>query len=178
MKPSALLVAAAALVFAAPAFAQPQAPQGAPPVDGAGRHGGHGDWAAKAQAMRQQRAQDLHIVLRIRPEQEPAFQAFQAAMAPPERGERGPHEPSDRTAAATETTPQAIDKMAAWQAKREQRMAQRAEATKRFYAALSPEQQQVFDALRRLSHEHHGGHHGFGGGRGFGHGPMGGPEAG
>jgi periplasmic protein CpxP/Spy len=176
MKPSALL-AAAALAFAVPAFALAQAPQGQQPADGAapGRHGGHGDWAAKAQAMRQQRMQDLHIVLRIRPEQESAFQAFEAAMAPPPRGE---HERGEHTAAAAETTPQAIDQMAAWQAKREQRMAQRGEATKRFYAALSPEQQQVFDALRRLSHEHRGGRHGFGGGRGFGHGPMGGPEAG
>ncbi len=77
---------------------------------------------------------------------------------------------------ATETTPQVIDQMAARQAKREQRMAQHADATKRFYAALSPEQQQVFDALRRLSHEGRG-HRGFGG-HGFGHGPMGGPHAG
>lgn len=175
MKPSALLAAAAVLAFAVPAFAQQGASQqGAPPADGAGRHGGHGDWAAKAQAHRQQRMQDLHLVLRIRPEQEAAFQAFTAAMAPPARGE---HEHGDRAAAATETTPQVIDQMAARQARREQFMAQRAEATKRFYAALSPEQQQVFDALRRLSHEGRGGHRGFGG-RGHGHGPMGGPQAG
>jgi protein CpxP len=179
MRTPALLAAAAALVLAAtPAFAQSDAPQGGPPQAGMGpgRHGGHGDWAAKRAEMRQQRMQDLKTVLRIRPEQEAAFQAFEASMTP----EHGPgdHGPDGRGpggpdgARATETTPQALDKMAAWQAKREQRMAARAEGVKRFYAALSPEQQKVFDALRRLSHEH-GGHHGFG--SGHDHGGPGGP---
>ena len=52
--------------------------------------------------------------------------------------------------------------------------ASRADATKRFYAQLSPAQQRAFDALKPMGGGH-GGHHGEGrmGGR-HGHGEMGG----
>ena len=59
-----------------------------------------------------------------------------------------------------------------------------AEALRAFYAALSPEQRQVFDALQRMhggGHEHGGqghggwGHHGFGGAMGGARGGAGGP---
>ncbi|MGC1302821.1 MAG: Spy/CpxP family protein refolding chaperone [Caulobacteraceae bacterium] len=178
MRTPALLAAAAALLLAAaPAFAQSDAapaasPRGQGHAGRMGHAGGHGDWRAKFAAMRQQRMQDLRVVLRIRPEQETAWQAYQAALAPPEHGARDHAQHGQGAQAAPQTTPQALDHMAAWRAERDQRMVVRTEATKRFYAALSPEQQQVFDALRRLSH-HRGGR----GGHGFG-GRMGGMERG
>jgi len=175
MRTSVLLVAAAALVLAAaPAFAQPEAPQpGMANGQGHAHHGDHkggGEWRAKFAAKRQQRMQDLHTVLRIRPEQDGAWQAYQAALTPPEHA-RGERMQQPQGAQTPQTTPQMLDRMAAWQAKREQRMVARTEATKRFYAALSPEQQQTFDALRRLARGRRGGF----GGRG-GHGRMGGME--
>jgi hypothetical protein len=63
------------------------------------------------------------------------------------------------------STPQRLDRMQARSAERQARLAQRAEAIKRFYAQLTPAQQRAFDALPM-------GRGGMGGRgeRGFGHG--------
>jgi hypothetical protein len=81
------------------------------------------------------------------------------------------------------TTTQRLDEMA----QRDSRMAamrqQRAEKLRAFYAALSPEQKQTFDALQRLQGPRgHGGPHGMHGMHGHGGpggwgGPQGGPPA-
>ncbi len=142
-----------------------------------GRHGR--DWGEMRQKMEEHRAamaQDLRTILKLRPDQEVAFTAFQASMTPPPRQERMKH---DRAAMETLTTPQKLDMMLAKMDERMARMRKHVEATKAFYAALSPEQQHTFDALERL---HRGGMAGHGwAGRGWGghsgmHGPGEGPS--
>ena len=106
---------------------------------------------------RAQMARDLHTILRLRPDQESAFQAYQAAMGPPKfdpppRMEDGP----------PTTTPERLDRMDKMRAEMESRRAKADAATRTFYAALSPEQKDVFDALERLRGPHgHGGLHMF-----------------
>jgi hypothetical protein len=152
------LAALSLTLFAGAAMAQAPSP-------------GAAAWRARAHEMMEQHkaqmAHDLHTILRIRPDQESAFQAFIGSMAPPPRGE---HEHKDHAAMGTMTTPQRLDRMLAKMDEHTARMRQHIQATKTFYAALSPEQQQVFDAFMRAHHHGHGGGHGHWGG---GHGPMG-----
>ena len=62
------------------------------------------------------------------------------------------------------TIPERIDRLRALKAQRDAEMVRRGDATKAFYATLSPEQQKVFDSetLRFGRHRHggpgHGGH--------------------
>jgi hypothetical protein len=98
---------------------------------------------------RAQMARDMHIVLRLRPDQEKAWEAFQAAMTPPPRPEKPPGPPP-----MAATTPERLDMMGKHMAEMEAHRARMDAATRAFYAALSPEQQQVFDALERLKGPH------------------------
>jgi hypothetical protein len=71
---------------------------------------------------------------------------------------------AERSETASLTTPQRLDRAQARMAERQQQFARRAEATKRFYAQLSPAQQRAFDALHQGRGGHgHGGRHGHGG---------------
>lgn len=154
------LAALTLALLAAPALAQA-------PDAGAGRHGqDHQRMEAMMQQHRAEKSHDLHTILAIRPDEEAAFSAFESSMAPPPRSD---HEPKDRQAFEAMTTPQRLDRMLAKMAEHTARMRQHIEAVKTFYAALSPEQQHVFDALGRM----HGGHGGHGGG--MMHGPGEGP---
>jgi protein CpxP len=165
------LVALTFALLAAPAFAQTP-----PPADGAPRHGP--DMQRMHEMMqkhREEKAQELHAILQIRPDQEAAFSAFEASMTPPPRDQRMKH---DRAAMMAMTTPQKLDMMQAKMAEHMQRMQQHIAAIKTFYAALSPQQQQAFDALHRMHGMGMGGHHGRWGGHGGGmmkHGPDGAP---
>jgi Spy/CpxP family protein refolding chaperone len=156
--------ALAGILMLAAATAAPAQP---PAHDGAR---GPRPMAAQMQAMHEaharQRAQDLRTVLRLRPDQEPALTAFLASHRPP-------MPPGDRRGPPPEalTTPQRLDEMARREAAHAAMGRRRAEALRTFYAALSPEQRQVFDALQRMEGGGHG--HGGWGHRGFG-GPMGG----
>jgi hypothetical protein len=94
---------------------------------------------------RAQMARDLHTVLRLRPDQESAFQAFQSALGPP-RFEHLPRMEDGPPA----TTPERLDRMDRMMAEMEAHRAKADAATRAFYAALSPEQKEVFDALERL----------------------------
>lgn len=150
-------------------------------------HGMHGQHTAQAgteaskpdmgqrHAQRMERMQQYHAErqaklkaeLKLSAEQEPAWAAFVARTA---------HEPRAMKAGAREdwsklTTPERLDKMQALKAERDAQMAKRIDATKSFYAALTPEQQKVFDTqahggMQRagMKGEHHkgghGGHHG------------------
>lgn len=98
---------------------------------------------------RAQMAKDMHTVLRLRPDQENAWQAFQAAMAPPPRPDKPPGPPPMGA-----TTPERLDMMGKHMAQMEVHRARMDTATRAFYAALSPEQQQVFDALGRMRGPH------------------------
>ena len=172
------LVALTFALLAAPAFAQ--AP---PPADGGPRHGP--DMQRRHEMMqkhREEKARDLHALLQIRPDQEAAFSAFEASMTPPLRDERIKHDRAEMTAM---TTPQKLDRMQARMAEHMQRMQQHIAAIKTFYAALSPQQQQAFDALHQMHGMDMGGHRGggHGGGRwgdrgGLMHGPDGAPPRG
>lgn len=142
--------------------AQPGTEAGQP--DMAQRHTQHMERMQKHHAERQAQ---LKVALQLTAEQEPAWNAFVARTA---------HEPRAMKGMAREdwaklTTPERLDKMQALKAERDAQMAKRIDATKSFYAALTPEQQKVFDAqahggMQRagMKGEHRmggqGGHHG------------------
>lgn len=89
-----------------------------------------------------QRAEALHQRLSITAAQENAFQAYLAATAAPARGDR-----PDRAAMDGMTTPQRLDAQLAEGAKRQADLKVRADAAKRFYSALSPDQRAIFDQM-------------------------------
>ena len=190
MLSAAALAGGLVLSLASIAGAQNVAPP--PPPGAPGAHGHHFDPAqmrAHMEELRQHRQQLLHDALAVRPDQEAAWQAFVAARRPPE-GERGPgmRRPGgpDQAQQPELTTPQRLDKLQARMAERQQRMTQRIDATRRFYAALDPRQQKAFDALSHMDRggmggfgHRHGGHDGgwgAGGGWGGRGGHMGPPD--
>lgn len=150
-----------ATVGAGAALAQAPAPMPpAMPASGAmggpsGHHGGqhmdkmgHRDpaqmqaWVAKHQA-------ELKAKLKITAQQEGAWTTYAAAMQPPARMDPRPM-PGQRAELDKLTTPERIDKIHALQT---ERMTERAammkkhgDATKAFYAVLSPAQKKTFDA--------------------------------
>jgi periplasmic protein CpxP/Spy len=158
----------ASALLAAAATAQPAPPPRPGPQDGP--HGGppSAEMKARHEAMQKQHIEDLKTVLRLRPDQEAALAAFVASHEP-RRFERKLPQPG------AETTPQRLDDMARMEAEMAARHKEMREALAKFYAALSPDQQKVFDALHRLKGGHGRGHHMMLGGPG-GHGMgMGGP---
>lgn len=153
------------------AFAQTPPPMADGPMQAHGMH--HGARGPADRARMQERMQErmakrqaaLKQKLQITPAQEPAWNSFTSAMKPPANMQR-----PDHAAIAKLSTPERIDQMRALRNQRIAEMDRRADATKSFYAALTPEQKKVFDeqALRRGGRhgEHgprgHGGHHGRG----------------
>ncbi len=149
----------ASLGFAALAQTPPS-PEGGPghPAPQARHeHWGRHD-PARMQERMAKRLAELKDKLKITPAQEGAWTAFTTALKPPATRPARP----DRAEFEKLTTPERIDRLQTLHAQRDAEMRQRAEATKAFYAALNPEQQQVFDAefLRLLSRARHGRHHG------------------
>jgi periplasmic protein CpxP/Spy len=138
-----IVAACLAVLIAVPAL---PAPAGAQPSM-AGRIA---DWRRMRDQHEQEMMTDLHTVLRIRPDQEEAFQLFAASMHPPDRG------PPEMEDLEHLTTPELIDRLNARHAAHDADQRRRGQAVKRFYAALSPEQRQVFDALHRLTMGHGG----------------------
>lgn len=157
-----LVLASLLAAFASGAMAQPA------PGHSAERpaHGMRAHDPAKMQARMEQRQAELKAKLQITAAQEGAWSAFTTALKPPADRPARP----DPAEMSKLTTPERIDRMQAMKARRDAEMTKRAEATKTFYAALSPEQQKVFDGetLRMGSrmHRHHGGQGGHGGPRG------------
>ncbi len=120
---------------------------------------------AKMQEKMASRQAELKAKLKLTGAQENAWANFVAAMQPgagmaarmnPEN-RRKMHEEMERL-----STPERIDRMSSMKAQRDAEMTKRGEATKTFYAALSAEQQKVFDAnaMRRGPGGRHGGGHG------------------
>lgn len=133
----ATLAAGAALTISTLALAQPS-----PPPSGPDRQA----WMQQRIATRQAEiSRDLTILLDIKPGQQGAFDAWLAAIAPPPR----PHDAAT-PAGAAETEPARLDRMAAIAQRRAAMIQGRIDATRRFYAALDPHQQERFDALMRL----------------------------
>lgn len=109
---------------------------------------------AKMQAKLAERQAALKSTLKITADQEPAWNAFTASFQYPSRDGARP----DRDALRSMTTPERIQHMRARQAERQAKMDRRADATLRLYAALTPEQQKLFDARSgpRGDHGHRG----------------------
>lgn len=157
------LVAGAALsmLISTASFAQPgRAPEGGPAA--MGERGPGKGWGMRRHRDPEAHAKHLRDVLQLRPDQEPALQAFLTAMAPPEG--KGEKMREGRKAMDGLTTPERLDRQAARMAEHQAAFARRAEATKRFYGALTPAQQKAFDAM----HPGRGGKMGRGMGGGMG----------
>ncbi|MGQ3016492.1 Spy/CpxP family protein refolding chaperone [Phenylobacterium sp.] len=173
IKTLALSGALASLTFATASFAQqPQAPGQGP------RPGMEARERPSPEQLRSHMAERLRVTLQLTSQQEAALNTYVSAIAPqggerPDRRSERPDRRSERQAMREMTTPQRLDAMAAHMAQRQQAFAVRAEATKRFYAQLTPSQQKAFDALRPAGRGmggkgmdgHRGGPHG-----GMGHG--------
>jgi protein CpxP len=133
------------------------------PAEDPGSNGGcamkHGQKAhAKQGGHRARHLSELKGKLKLEPGQEAAWNAFSHAGQPGMR-----HMGGDRKAQRGEfaklNTPQRLDKMLAMSDARRAKMLERTQATKAFYAQLSPAQQSVFDAEampnRHWGHRHH-----------------------
>lgn len=114
--------------------------------------------SARWQERFQRRMGELKQQLQLSPGQEGAWNDFIEQMQP-RPGERLR---IDREQMARLTTPERIDRLRALRDQRNAEMDRRAEATKAFYATLTPEQKKSFDDLtaRRLQHGHGHGHRG------------------
>jgi periplasmic protein CpxP/Spy len=112
---------------------------------------------ARMQQRRAQRDAALKQILQITPAQEAAWNTWVEARRPPTNMQR-----PNRAEFAQLTTPERIDRMRARRAERIAEMDRRADATKTFYAALTPAQQKAFDALsaRRMERGSSGGRQG------------------
>ena len=119
----------------------------------------HQERMARMQERMAKRLSEFKQKLQLSPGQEGAWSSYVAALKP-----SGEHQRFDRAAFAALTTPERIDQLRARRAERLAEMDRRGEATKTFYATLTPPQKQVFDeaTARRGGHghgDHHGRHH-------------------
>jgi hypothetical protein len=105
---------------------------------------------ARMQEHRAKRMAALKDKLKLTSAQEGAWSTFTTATQPP----AGPRPRMDRAEFAKLTTPERLERMQTRQAERSAMFAKRADATKTFYATLSPDQQKTFDTETA----HFGGH--------------------
>jgi protein CpxP len=154
-----LLIAALLATAGLSAYAQDA---GGPPPGVAGMHHRGPMDPAKMQEMMVKRAAALKAKLNLGATQEGPWATYMAAMQPPADMDARMN-PENRKKMHDEwaalTTPQRIDKMHEMKVKRDAEMATRGDATKAFYAALSPAQQKVFDTST-MRHGHGGPHGG------------------
>lgn len=138
----------------------------APAEQSAGEYGYHMGMMGrmdpeKMEAMMAKRSAALKAKLKITAAQESAWTAYTAAMKPSAKMKQ---ERPDRAELDKLTTPERIDKMHALRKQHmddmQAAMDKRDEATKTFYAALTPEQKKVFDAEHTRMGMWHGGEHG------------------
>ena len=140
--------------IAAPAADAPAEAAQAPAVQQRmhGKHMNQEQW----QQRRAQRAEQLKQKLQLTDAQLPAWDTFQKAMQPQT------HTRLDRAQMQKLTTPERIDRMRTLREQRAAAADQRGAAVKSFYAALTPEQQKVFDA-QGMHQRRERGMHGHGG---------------
>ena len=169
--------AAAATVFAAlalPVWAQAPA-EAASPAATTSVAAQPGAAHAKAQGHHQHRGHETHskrmteraaklqAALQLTDAQQAGWTSYREALQPT------PRKPFDRASFAKLTTPERIDHMRQMRSERNAQAERRGEATKAFYATLTPAQQKTFDA-QTLHHgkrhdgqarhkDHHGKHH-------------------
>lgn len=162
MLPGAL----ASLALLTPALAQGPGGGGDMPRD-MSRDMHHGPPPEMIARMPAREADDMVLLLKLRPDQRPALTAFLRSMAPPEPPRDDPRPGPD---AAPAGFAQHLDRMTQDAARRAAEEAGRITAARSFYDALDPTQRQAFEALMRLRQ---GPGPGRGPGRGPGpHGPM------
>lgn len=116
-----------------------------------------------------ERQAELKNKLKITASQEPAWNTFVSSTMPKPSAQPQKMAREDWSKL---TTPERLDRMQAQHAERDQHMKQGADATKALYAALTPEQQKVFDteAMGRFQRVGMKGERGDA--RGHGHGRM------
>ena len=118
------------------------------PADGMHQGMRHRD-PARMQARMDQHAAALKARLKLTPAQEGAWTTFVAAhKMPADMMAKGP----DRATMDKLSTPERLERMKAMRSQHMAAMDQRDEATKAFYATLTPEQQKVFDASMTSHH--------------------------
>ena len=165
-----LMATAAASLFVTAAVAQPAPPPPPPAMGTMHHHDGMGAGMHNPAKL----ADHIRTVLQLRPDQEPALQAFVGAMKPPAdhmgMGDKMKHE---HEAMMSKSTPEKLDMMLARAKEHVTKMEAHVAAVKTFYAALSPAQQKAFDSLA-MAHMHK--MHGMMGGMMGRRPPMGGPE--
>lgn len=146
-------VGAGAMAQTAPAASTPAPTAVSQPAGPSSDRWGHHD-PVKIQAVVAKRQADMKAKLQITAAQESAWTSFTAAMQPARTGSR--LTPTQRAEFDKLPTPERVDKMRALRTQHTADMSaaadKRGEATKIFYAALTPEQQKVFDA----EHKKHG----------------------
>jgi periplasmic protein CpxP/Spy len=124
--------------------------QPGPAAGAAPQQQGHQFDPAKMAERTNRRLAALKQKLQITAAQESAWNSFAAAMQPPANMQR-----PDRQALASMSAPDRIDQMRAMRDRRNAEMDRRGEATKAFYAQLTPEQKKTFDAqTARMGHGH------------------------
>jgi hypothetical protein len=133
-----LAAPAAAMAIAA----QAQPPGGPPPGDYPPPQGGQGYGQPPSP---QQMAQNLRRRLMLRPDQEASLQDFVRNVAPPPGYQQKMYQQQQE--ARTMTTPQRLDMMVSNMDEMRQMMLARVQATKAFYATLTPDQKRAFDAM-------------------------------
>ena len=154
------------------------APQATAAQPAAGEASGRArmDPAQRQQRMAEHHAKrqaELKAQLKLTPAQEGAWNQYTAAMQPPAPDARGP---ASRADFARLSTPERIDLMQKRADERHARMKQRGDATKAFYAQLTPEQQKSFDSRAQRAGRGEGWHGGHGEHRGWGRGMGPGPR--
>jgi len=133
----------------------------------AGRPGWNREAMQQRFAAREaKRADDMIVLLGLRPDQRPAFDRFQQAMHPPHDGPGGMRDGMHKPGAADAPMPARLDAMEAAIDRHGAMAKQRIAATRTFYASLTPDQQRRFEALEDLRHDRGHGHRG---GRGGSH---------
>ena len=114
-----------------------------------GAHAGHGGQGMMNDAKRESRRAERHqkhlnemkVFLQLQPTQEAAWNSFETAMKSPMNRPVTPS-PAD---IEKMSAPERIDKMMALKAERDTEITKRMNASKTFYATLTPAQQKVFD---------------------------------
>lgn len=140
------LAAGALTVYAA-------APDCGPMGHGPGAFGGHGRSPERMREYMEKRAAALHDKLKLNATQETAWKAYMARMQPGDMPQRPDRSELDKLPA-----PDRMDKMLGLMKEHEQKMADRAAATREFYKVLTPEQQKIFnDEFGRGHGPHRGG---------------------
>lgn len=159
LQPSRLALTAAAILTlstAAAAVAQdgpppPGPPMGPPPMgdDAPGGPGGPPLMMRHLRLDPEAEAQRLRDVLQLRADQDGALKAYLEAVSPKDWKDRPELEPADAPRKPL-TTPERLDREAEHLARAKARL----DATRAFYAALSPSQKKAFDALGPMAGGH------------------------